>query len=71
MWWAGNSVKNQQNLHISNPKPDLQYQCTCQVCENQLIFTQIIIWKENTENWQIQKGPLLNHTILPLLCGGV
>ena len=46
--WAVNSV--QQNLPISNPKPDLHnINAYTKFGENPLMFTQVIIWKRKTD----------------------
>ena len=43
---ADNSVKIRQNLHISNPKPDLHnINAHTKFGENPLMFTQVIILK--------------------------
>ena len=44
MLWADNSVKNWQNLPMSNPKPDL-YNINIHIKfgENPLRFTQVIV----------------------------
>ena len=45
-----NSVKNWQNLHISNLKPDLlNTNRHTKFGENPLAFTQVIVWNENTD----------------------
>ena len=47
---ADNSVKNWQNLRISNPKPDLHnINVHTKFGENPLMFTQVIIWKRKTD----------------------
>ena len=47
---AVNSVKNWQNLPISNPKPDLHSNnAHTKFRENPLILTQVNIWKQNYE----------------------
>ena len=47
---ADNSVKIWRNLPISNPKPDPHnINAYTKFGENPLMFTQVIIWKQNTE----------------------
>ena len=47
MSWADNSVKNWQNLPISNPKPDLHnINAYIKFGENPFIFTQAVIRKQ-------------------------
>ena len=47
---ADNSVKNQQNLPISNPKSDLHnINAHTKSGENPLTFTQVSIKKEDTD----------------------
>ena len=59
MSWAYATVKDWQNLPISNPKPDLHnINAHTKFGENPLIFTQVIIWKGNyrwTDEWQTNK----------------
>ena len=53
---ADNSVKNWQNLPISNPKPDLYntYAHT-KFSENPLIFTQVITGKQNIDRQRLDR----------------
>ena len=47
---ADNAVKIWRNLPISNPKPDLHnINAHIKFGENPLMFTQVIIWKRNTD----------------------
>ena len=49
---ADNAIKIWQNLPISNPKPDLyNINAHTKFGENPLMFTQVIIWKRNTDGW--------------------
>ena len=47
---ADNSVKNLMKIVNSNPKPDLHnINAHTKFSENPLMFTQVIIWKRNTD----------------------
>ena len=47
---ADYSVKNLRTLSISNLKPDLyNINAPTKFGENPLMFTQVIIWKQNTD----------------------
>ena len=64
------TVKNWQNLAISNPKPYFyNINAHTTVGENPLIFTQVIVWKwkYGQTYWQ----PTWNHNTPPLSCGRV
>ena len=64
-WQADNSVKNWQNLPISNPKLDLyNINAHSKFGENPLTFTQVIVWKwkyRQTDIWQTD-GWMEGHT---------
>ena len=65
---ADNSVKNWQNLPISNPKPDLyNINAYTMIGKNPLIFSQVIIRKYGWEDRQTYKGQTHTQTANPTL----
>ena len=67
---ADNSIKIWWNLPISYPKPDLHnINAHTKFGENPLIFTQVIIRKQNMDGRtgeQIDRCPMWNYNTLPL-----
>ena len=64
---ADNSIKIWRRFPISNPKPDLHnINAHTKFGENPMMFTQVIIWKQNTDGRRMDRHTdVQRETIIP------